>query len=107
MVHIAAVINGWKPATLQLFEEGSSCFVDHLSIAASERNKFFRQFKSQEQISNLRSIHQRLFSFLSNVKRIFNNNQLKEPIKESFLQFIQIYTSLSRISLKRNLTKIA
>ena len=34
MVLIAVVINGWEPATLQLFEEGSSYFVEHLSMAA-------------------------------------------------------------------------
>ena len=35
--YIAAVINGQKTGTLQLFEEGSSCFVEHHSMAASER----------------------------------------------------------------------
>ena len=43
MVLIAVVINGWKPATLQLFEEGSSYFAEHLSMAASERIKSFTQ----------------------------------------------------------------
>ena len=37
MVHIAAVTNCWKPATLQLLEEGSSYSVEHSSMAASER----------------------------------------------------------------------
>ena len=37
MVHIAAVTNCWKLATLQLLEEGSSYFVEHRSMAASER----------------------------------------------------------------------
>ena len=37
MVHIAAVTKGWKPATLQLLEEGSSYFVERRSMAASER----------------------------------------------------------------------
>ena len=35
MVHIAAVTTGWKPATLQLPEEGSSYFLKHRSMAAS------------------------------------------------------------------------
>ena len=37
MVHIAAVTNCWKPATLQLFQDGSSYFVEHSSMAAFER----------------------------------------------------------------------
>ena len=34
MVLIAVVINGWETATLQLFEEESSYFVENLSMAA-------------------------------------------------------------------------
>ena len=41
IVHIAAVTNDWKLATLQLFEEGSSYFEEHLWMTASERIKFF------------------------------------------------------------------
>ena len=37
MIHIAAVNNCWKLATLQLLEEGSSYFVEHRSMVASER----------------------------------------------------------------------
>ena len=37
MVHTAAVTNGWKHRTLQLLEGGSSLFVEHRSMAASER----------------------------------------------------------------------
>ena len=40
---MAAGINGWKPATLQLFEEGKLYFIEHLSMAASERIKCFTQ----------------------------------------------------------------
>ena len=29
--------NSWKPVTLELFQEGSSYFVEHLSMAASEK----------------------------------------------------------------------
>ena len=43
MEHISALINVWKPVTLQLFEEGKSTFVDHLLMAASEIIKFFTQ----------------------------------------------------------------
>ena len=43
MEHIAAVINGWKPATLLPFEKGSSYSVEHLLMAASERSKCFTQ----------------------------------------------------------------
>ena len=37
MVHVRAVTTGWKPATLQLLEERSPYFVEHRSMAASER----------------------------------------------------------------------
>ena len=43
MEHILELINVWKPATLQLFEEGRLNFVDHLSMAASRRIMFFTQ----------------------------------------------------------------
>ena len=43
MVNNAAVTDGWKPATLQLSEEESSYFVENLSMAVSERIKFFIQ----------------------------------------------------------------
>ena len=38
MVHIGAVTTGWKPATLQLLEERSPYFLEHRSMAASERS---------------------------------------------------------------------
>ena len=41
MVHIAAVTNDWKLAILQLCGEGSSYFVEHLPMAATERIKLF------------------------------------------------------------------
>ena len=41
MVYTTAVINDWKPSTLQLFEEGSSYFVEHCLMTASERITFF------------------------------------------------------------------
>ena len=43
MVHIAAVTNDWKPATVQLFGEGNSYFVENLLMAAFEIIKFFTQ----------------------------------------------------------------
>ena len=67
MVRIAVVVNGKTPVTLQLFEEGSSDFVEHLLMVAFQRIKFHWR---QEQSSNLRSIYQQLFSFLLNVKRV-------------------------------------
>ena len=65
MVHMAVVINGWKPVISQLFEEGIFYFVVHLLMAAFQRIKFHWR---QEQTSNLRGIHQQLFSFLSILK---------------------------------------
>ena len=45
MVHIAAVTNDWKPSTLQLLDVGSSCFVEHCSMTASERINFSTKTK--------------------------------------------------------------
>ena len=96
MEHIAALINGWRPKTLWFLEEGSSYFVEHLSMATSERINLFTQsiiyYTMQEQSSNLRSIHQQLFPFLLNVKWMSIEaskfliiiHMLKEPIKGSF-----------------------
>ena len=33
--------NSWKPATLELIQEGSSYSVEHLSMAASEKIMFY------------------------------------------------------------------
>ena len=92
MVLIAAVTNDWKPATLQLFGEGSSYFVEHLLMAASERVKFFTQStwgKNKVVISKgfIRSCSN-FVKCEASVKRIrvsnFNNYMLKEPIEVSF-----------------------
>ena len=57
---------------LQLFEERSSYFVELLSVTASERITVFTQIHwKQEQSSNLRSIQQRLLSFLSNKNQAY------------------------------------
>ena len=68
VVHITAVMNGWKPVTLQLFEEGNSYFVEHLPMVASERIKFFTQSKNKVAISE--AFISSCSYFLSNQKRM-------------------------------------
>ena len=93
MVHITAVINDWKPATLQLFEEGSSCFVEYLLMAASERIKLFTQpigGKNKVVISETFISSWSHFCWMwiecevNWNKQIFYSFMLKEPIEVSF-----------------------
>ena len=105
--HCSSNYNGWKRGILLLFEERSSYFVEHLLKAASERIKFFYTiYWRQGQSSNLRSIHKQLFSFLLNVKWMWN--ELKQArSKQIRTNWSEVFcNSLTRILLKHNLTKI-
>ena len=91
--HCSSYYSGWKPATLQLFQEGSSYFVEHLLMVASKRIKFFMQSirgKNKVVISKAlissRSHFDRIGSKCKGnwSKQTFNNYMLKELIEVSF-----------------------
>ena len=86
MEHISALINVWKPATLQLFEEGKSTFVDHLLMAASEIIKFFTQSiggKNKVVISEA-FISSFVKCEANRSKQFFNDYMFNETIEGSF-----------------------
>ena len=91
--HCSTNYNSWKPATLQQFQEGSSYFAEHVSMAVSERIKFFTQSNGGK---NKVIISKTFISSCSHLcwmwkeceanwsKQIFNNYTFKELIEVSF-----------------------